>query len=107
MQQSVNALENSPRALAQSLVNPDAVPMSDQLPVTLLPPHAISLRGERSALRVAVVYGEEGYIPLPAEAENPPVFGYALEPAIYRVRILQDEPLGLGGDGLPPAPERR
>lgn len=52
----------------------------------------VSLSGERSALRMAVVYRDEGYTPLSVDDAGKPVLGYALEPAIYRVRMLNDEP---------------
>ena len=68
--------------------------MKDDTPLTLLPPEMISIGGERAPLRMAVEYPNDGYTPLPSKNSCSAMIGYALEPAIYRVRMLQDEPLG-------------
>jgi len=74
--------------------------------LTPLSPDLVSVRGERPPLRMAVVYREGGFTavtgaeteavtgPLPPSA----LLGYALEPAIYRVRMLQDEPFAAKAD---------
>lgn len=75
-----------------------------------IPAHLVEFRSERSPLRMAVSYPREtgaatlskGELQLssgrlPASA----VVGYAIEPAIYRVRFSQGAPLGAPAEDEP------